>query len=132
MICKKCGNEIDDNLNYCNKCGALANDKNPYVGIGIFLVIITAIMFIVGLNGAQNGEWYGWLSLNSILAMVFGVACNEIGDSKGIYCGFVLGWFLGIIGLAIVAAQYCGFSGLSFPILSASTRANTVASVRSR
>ena len=104
MICKKCWNEIDDNLNYCNKCGALANDKNPYVGIGIFLVIITAIMFIVGLNGAQNGEWYGWLSLNSILAMVFGVACNEIGDSKGIYCGFVLGWFLGIIGLAIVAA----------------------------
>lgn len=106
MICKKCGNELDDNLNYyyCNKCGALVRTSKLYTGIVISLLIITIIEFIVGLNELGQ-EWYGsWLFVFSISSMIFGTICNIVGDNKGIYYGFVLGWFLGIIGLGTVAA----------------------------
>lgn len=105
MICKKCGNELDNNLNYCNKCGTLVKTPNWYTGIVIVLLLITILEFTLGLNGIGIEEWYGrWLFACSISAMFFGIICKVVGDSKGIYCGFVLGWFFGILGLAIVAA----------------------------
>lgn len=70
--------------------------KNKYNTIETILDIITAICIVIGIVNSV------WLLIWAILTLVFGCICKKIGLSKGIDYGFILGWFLGIIGLIII------------------------------
>ena len=71
-------------------------NKNKYGVIETILDVINAIAIVVGL--VQNAYILIW----AILTLVFGCVCKKIGQSKGIDYGFLIGWFLGILGLIVI------------------------------
>lgn len=70
--------------------------KNKYGVVETILEVITAIAIVVGL--IINAYILVW----AILTLVFGCVCKKIGQSKGIDYGFLIGWFLGILGLIVI------------------------------
>ena len=70
--------------------------KNKYSVVEIILDGVTAIAIVVGL--VENLYILIW----AVLTLVFGWVCKKIGQSKGIDYGFLIGWFLGILGLLIM------------------------------
>lgn len=102
MICNRCGNKLEDGTRCCDKCGATID---TYGGIETFLTVISAIALVIGLSmGITDGGEYWFLFWVAIWTIVFSAVCKRIGYSKGIYYGFVVGWFLGMIGLVVMAA----------------------------
>lgn len=48
MICKKCGNKIEDNQKFCNQCGEAVTEEQPKKksNVGIIIGIIAAILLL--------------------------------------------------------------------------------------
>ena len=70
--------------------------KSKYSTFETVLDVIIAICLVVGLFSSA------WLLLWSIYTLVFAIVSKKIGESKGLDYGFLVGWFLGIIGLIII------------------------------
>lgn len=70
--------------------------KNKYGTVETVLDIITGISMFFGL--IYNLFIFVW----AVLTLVFGCICKRIGKDKGIDYGFLVGWFLGVIGLIIM------------------------------
>ena len=67
-----------------------------------FEAILTVISNMLILYGIINNLL---VMVWAILTLVFAFSCRKIGKSKGISYGFLLGWFLGIIGLIIICVS---------------------------
>lgn len=70
--------------------------KNKYGTIETVLDVITGIAMFFGL--IYNLFILVW----AILTLIFGYICKRLGKDKGIDYGFLIGWFLGVIGLIIM------------------------------
>ena len=70
--------------------------KSKYSTIETILDVVVALCMVIGLvNSAYLLVW-------AILTLVFACVSKKIGLSKGIDYGYLIGWFLGIIGLIII------------------------------
>ena len=71
------------------------------------LFIISVIIFFVGINYSSEGDTIGFILMGAAIgSIVFGCVCERMCYEKGREeDGFFVGYFLGIIGLIIVATM---------------------------
>lgn len=101
MICNRCGNKLEGGAKICEKCG---NTIPSYSGMETLLTVISATLFLFGLVlGIEGEEWFWFWA--AVWTIVFSGLCKRVGNSKGIYDGFMIGWFFGIIGLIVMAVS---------------------------
>lgn len=70
--------------------------KNKYSTLETMLDIIAAIGIVIGI--CSNF----FIAICSVSSIIFGIVCKRIGTEKGLDYGYIVGWFLGIIGLIIM------------------------------
>lgn len=82
MVCKNCGNEIQDNVAYCSKCGLkvdsfegdtkykIKNKKNLLLILGILSVIILSVSYVLSKGmpviGLSEGEKAAIIAANEV------------------------------------------------------------------
>lgn len=69
MICKKCGNEIEENEKFCGQCGRRIHQKATkkgivFLSIGICLVIIYLILVYIWANFSNKNKIYNSSNVN--------------------------------------------------------------------
>ncbi len=86
-FCKNCGNEIEDNAQFCGKCGAAQNSNAPVNGakkessaLGIVAIVFACLGGLVGLvlsivslcvykQGSPNRK-LGWIAFGICMAWI--------------------------------------------------------------
>ncbi len=54
MYCKKCGNELNSDDKFCNRCGAKTTSKSKVKNKGIIIIMLLCVTFIIGIIGYFN------------------------------------------------------------------------------
>lgn len=111
MLCKQCGKEIKEGSNCCEYCGKTKTsdkEKKSILAETMF-IIVSIISIFIGIVSYDISKSSG--SFESILLIFFGISsicmsliCTKVAKERGIKNGFLYGWFLGLIGLVMIAA----------------------------
>lgn len=88
MLCNKCGSEIDDDSEFCSKCGTkVKHKKEMSKGKRIFVIVLLSILFmyfsiliVINIKNVgkmiEEGNRYFYISIGILLFIAYGIIRN--------------------------------------------------------
>ncbi|MDD3831395.1 MAG: zinc ribbon domain-containing protein [Clostridia bacterium] len=110
MYCKKCGTQVDDNVQFCPSCGASLTQSTTHVQetgnkgwgvLGFFFPLVGLILYLVWRDDRPMDSKFA--GKGALIGVIVAVAC-----------GIISGILFGIITALIMASEYSVFLPMLF------------------